>query len=99
MEETNEFRKVLAEYVAQFQTLRPDEGSELSYELAEELVARDYAQYRSFMHAAHMADGGSKAAQSVLGYSLEDLAAAVLGEGPWTPDPSKWRQGTERGQF
>jgi hypothetical protein len=81
---------------------RPDEGCELSYELAEELtklVARDYTQYRSFMHAAHQEDAGSKAAQAVLGYSLEDLAAAVLGDGPWTPDPSKWKQGTERGQF
>lgn len=81
---------------------RPDEGSELSYELAEamtKLIARDYAQYRAFMHAAQRKDAGSEAARTVLGFGLEDLAAAVLGEGSWAPDPEQWRQGTERGQF
>lgn len=81
---------------------RPDEGNAFSYELAEVLtrmVARNYEQYRAFMHAAHYKDAGSEATRSCLGYSLDDLASAVLGEGPWAPDPSKWHQGTERGQF
>ncbi len=81
---------------------RPDEGCELSYELAEEftkLIARDYAQYRTYMNDAHYEDAGASAAKRILGYSLEDLAAAILGQGSWAPDPVQWRQGTERGQF
>jgi hypothetical protein len=81
---------------------RADEGCALSYALAEELtklIARDYAPYRSYMNNAHREDAGARAAMEVLGYSLEELAAAVLGEGDWAPAPAKWRQGTERGQF
>jgi hypothetical protein len=81
---------------------RPDEGSALSYELAEQLtklIARNYAQYRAYMNAAHRNDGGLEAARPILGYSLAELAAAVLGDGRWAPDPSKWSDGTERGQF
>lgn len=51
------------------------------------------------MNAAHRNNGGLEAAQPILGYSLEELAAAVLGDGRWAPDPSKWSDGTERGQF
>jgi hypothetical protein len=81
---------------------RPDEGCALSYALAEELtklIARDYTPYRSFMNDARREDAGARAAMDILGYSLEELTAAVLGEGDWAPDPVKWSQGTERGQF
>ena len=81
---------------------RPDEGNSLSYDLAVHLVAigsRDFARFRDFVNAADHADSGNAAAQAHLGYPVADLAAAVLGEGPWTPDPGKWNLGTERGQF
>jgi len=81
---------------------RPDKGSGLSYDLAEELtklIARNYEHYRAFMNSAHRKDGGTEAAASTLGFTLGELAGAVLGEGRWEPDPATWREGTERGQF
>lgn len=82
--------------------LRPDEGCSLSYDLATELtrlIARDYEKYRAYMNSANRTDSGGAAALSVLGFSLGDLATAVLGEGEWEPNPACWQEGTERGQF
>ena len=45
-----------------------------------------------------MNDGGL-AAQQHLGYPIQNLLEAVLGEREWTPRPEAWRQGVERGQF
>ncbi|MBN8886414.1 MAG: hypothetical protein J0I77_11890 [Rudaea sp.] len=81
---------------------RPDEGCSLSYELATEmtlLIAKDPQRYRAFMNSAHWKDAGQDAATQTLGYALEDVAAAVLGDGPWRPEPAKWIEGTELGQF
>jgi hypothetical protein len=81
---------------------RPDEGCSLSYDLAQELtrlIARDYSKYRAYMNSALRSDGGSQAAMEAFGFSLEDLTSAVLGPGPWAPDPEAWNAGTERGQF
>jgi hypothetical protein len=81
---------------------RPDKGCSLSYDLAVELtrlIARNFDQYRAFMNAANRKDAGVEAASSTLGFTLGDLAGAVLGEGPWEPDPAAWQEGTERGQF
>jgi hypothetical protein len=81
---------------------RPDKGSGLSYDLAKELtrlIARDFGRYRAFMNVAHRKDGGVEAAASTLEFTLGDLAGAVLGDGPWEPDPAAWQEGTERGQF
>ena len=78
------------------------EGCGLSYELAEELtgiIARDFGKYRDFMNAAKREDAGDAAAESVLGIDLGNLAGAILGDGNWQPDPSRWTTGTERGQF
>lgn len=82
--------------------LRSDEGQLLSYELARilvELVGKDFEQLRRLCHAATRADGGDAAAREVTGMDLEALAGAVLGAGPWRPDPASWTSGTEKGQF
>lgn len=95
-----------AETIQQFWSgksfLRPDEGSAQSYDLGTELtrlLAKDYDNYRAFMNRAQYADAGSEATQAVYGFTLADLASAVLGDGPWAPDPEKWHDGMERGQF
>jgi hypothetical protein len=80
---------------------RPDEGNVLSYDLAKRITARAAngdAAFRAFVRAAHVDDGGL-AAQAALGYPLEHLILAMLGEGEWAPDPPRWREGVERGQF
>jgi len=80
---------------------RPDEGNMLSYDMAKHFVilaSREYGAFRDFANAADRADGGAAAARH-LGFPLENLAAAVLGEGPWAPRPETWKDGIERGQF
>lgn len=82
--------------------LRPDEGNLLSYDLAVHFVSissRDFSTFRDFVNAADRSDSGNSAALAQLGYPLAHLAEAVLGEGAWTPDPEKWKQGIESGQF
>jgi hypothetical protein len=81
---------------------RPDEGCSLSYELAEQmtrLIARNNGEYRAYMNSAQRDDAGAAAATELLGYTLEELATAVLGPGRWAPAPEKWHAGTEAGQF
>jgi hypothetical protein len=81
---------------------RPDEGNLLSYDLGERLTrlaASDYALFTRFVTAAERTDGGAASARAHLGVALSDLAAAVLGDGDWTPQPACWREGTEAGQF
>ena len=63
------------------------------------LSSRDFGTFRDFVNAADWADSGDAASRAHLGYPLAHLAEAVLGEGPWAPDPEKWKQGMERGQF
>jgi hypothetical protein len=82
--------------------LRPDDGQPLSYELARRLVqllGRDYELITRYCAAASYKDGGESAAISLLGMSLEEFAAIVLGPGAWKPDPALWAAGTEKGQF
>jgi hypothetical protein len=82
--------------------LRPDEGNSLSYELATTfigLIARDWSSFAAFVNAADIADGAEAAAQRHLGYSVAHLAEAVLGPGDWAPDPERWKEGVEHGQF
>ncbi len=61
-----------------------------------DLAAQDYAVFRAFANAANAADGGNAAA---LEHPIGNLAEAVLGEGPWTPQPETWKEAIERGQF
>jgi hypothetical protein len=82
--------------------LRPDEGNELSYDLARNfalLACEDFGAFRGFANAADAADAGNAAALKHLGYPVANLAEAVLGEGPWEPRPELWKEGVERGQF
>jgi hypothetical protein len=82
--------------------LRPDQANMLSYDLAAHFVgmaSSDYARFRAFANAANSADSGDAAAREHLGFPVAHLAEAVLGEGPWQPDPGAWKDGVEGGQF
>jgi hypothetical protein len=85
--------------------LRPDEGNELSYDLARILVsqlAADWPRFVPFAQAATLDDAGATAAREHLGVPLGELACALLeGEpGPhWEPQPALWTQAPERGAF
>jgi len=81
--------------------LAADDGNRLSYDLAKKitaLAAGDERAFRKFVAAAQMSDGGL-AAEQHLGYPVQNLLEAVLGEGDWAPKPEAWMQGVERGQF
>jgi hypothetical protein len=82
--------------------LRPDDGQPLSYELARilvELLGKDYAGLVRFCQEASFEDAGEAASRLVLGAGLQELAAVVLGDGPWAPRAVHWQDGTEKGQF
>jgi hypothetical protein len=83
--------------------LRPDEGNSLSYELATTFIGLaakdDWARFAAFVNAAELTDAGDAAARQHLGYSVAQLAEAVLGRGEWAPAPALWIHGTEQGQF
>jgi hypothetical protein len=85
--------------------LRADEGNELSYDLARILVsqfASEWEQFRAFVLAADMADGGASAAVEHLRVELGEVAAALLEQSPgaaWTPAPGMWSGSPERGAF
>lgn len=81
--------------------LLADDGNRLSYDLARKitaLAAGDEAGFRAFVAAARMDDAGL-GAEHHLGYPIQHLLEAVLGEGEWSPRPDTWWQGVERGQF
>lgn len=76
---------------------RTDDGSMLSYDLAKHitaLAARDEPAFRAFLREAHWQDAGMSAA-SHLGYPLQHLIEAVLGEGSWQPTPDAWHSEIE----
>lgn len=85
--------------------LRPDEGNELSYDLARILVsqfASEWVRFRNFVLAADAADGGASAAAEHLGVELGEVAAAILEQpfcAAWSPDPQAWSGSPERGAF
>jgi hypothetical protein len=68
---------------------QPDQGSELSYSLAEVLVgniSEEHPQtFHAFVQSAKLGDGGEAAAREYLEISLGDVAAAFLGDGEWAP--------------
>ncbi|WP_395789434.1 hypothetical protein [Aquimonas sp.] len=81
--------------------LRTDDGNLLSYDLARHITGRAaHAEdrFRAFVRHAHQRDAGV-GAEPQLGFRIADLATAMLGEGEWTPDPARWNEGVERGQF
>lgn len=75
---------------------RPDEGNELSYDLARILTAQfaaDWPRFRHFANAADWADGGAAASREHLQIDLGQ-AVCVLLEREYTaahePDPTRW---------
>lgn len=68
---------------------RPDEGQELSYDLAQILVRNLLSDYRGrfveFLKRAERADCGEAAARQCFGVSLQDRAREFLGDGRWAP--------------
>ena len=81
---------------------RAGDSNKLSYDLAThfvQMIARDGSAFCAFAKSADMADGGADAARKCLGFPVEHLAHAVLGEGDWAPKPETWGEGVERGQF
>jgi hypothetical protein len=85
--------------------LRPDEGNELSYELARLLVehfSEDWGRFCAFANAASRDDGGALAARTHLEIELGRAVAAMLQHEPgagWEPDPAEWVGEPERGSF
>ena len=85
--------------------LRPDEGNELSYDLARILVSQfagDWGQFRSFALEANADDGGATAARNHLGVDLGQAVCVLLEVDPAAdlePDPSAWTDAPERGAF
>lgn len=85
--------------------LRNDEGNELSYDLARNLVAQfaaDWPRFRDFALAAHLEDGGAGAALAQLHVDLGAAACAMLAREPdprWAPLPLQWQETPERGAF
>lgn len=76
---------------------RPDEGNELSYDLARMMVeqmAQDWESFRRFVLAAEAADAGAKAAQEHLHIDLGDFVTTLLdrpASAAWAPRPDQWR--------
>ena len=72
---------------------RPDEGQELSYQLAQFAVnslSQDFGSFIEFSNKAHFNDGGETAAHEVFEGSLGNLIAQYFGEGEWAPNPESW---------
>lgn len=81
---------------------RPDEGNELSYDLARVMVeqmARDWEAFRQFALAADAADAGAKAARDHLNIDLGDYVTTLLdrpASDAWAPLPDKWHEQSEQ---
>lgn len=98
-------REEIQEFWSGKSFLRPDQGNELSYDLARIIVAHyatDWTSFRAFVLAASIEDSGARAARQCLGVDLGDMVAALL-EQPssqgWAPDPASWPDAPERGAF
>jgi hypothetical protein len=62
-------------------------------------AAQDFDAFRKFANAAKWEDAGDSAAREHLSYPVAHLVEAVVGAGPWQPDPDAWKEGVEKGQF
>lgn len=84
--------------------LRPDEGSELAYDLGRLIVnglSSDWDGFKRFALVANLQDAGAAAAHEQLGLDLGEFVRHFLGhdDGDWGPAPTAWPQAPERGQF
>jgi len=75
----------------------PGNSFELSYNLAQVLwrkieadLAAPRAEILQFILHAHYEDAGESACQEIFEISLGELTMDFLGEGMWTPDPTRW---------
>jgi hypothetical protein len=80
---------------------RPDEGNQLSYDLARiivEQLALDWTSFREFVLEAKADDAGAAAARRHLARDLGEIAAALLEQDldttRWTPRPLDWPEAT-----
>ena len=81
---------------------KPDDGSMLSYDLAQKMVAiaaRDYLRFRDFCLAASFKDAGDASSREQFGLPIDHLVDAVLAPGPWAVDRAQWGETIERGAF
>jgi hypothetical protein len=86
--------------------LSPDEGQELSYDLAcllvEGFAAGGSPRFREFALAAKGEDAGLQAAHEHLGVELGAAMASLLDRddaASWAPDATRWPHAPERGAF
>lgn len=84
--------------------LRPDQGSELAYDLGRILVnglSSEWAAFKRFASHAIADDGGSAAAARYMHVDLGEFVRNFLGrdDDGWGPRPSSWEQTPERGAF
>lgn len=66
---------------------RPDDGQQLSYQLAQVLVSnlsKDYQAFEAFANQADFKDGGEAALNRVYGISLGELVDSILGSDNWS---------------
>ena len=84
----------IQEFWSGFSFSRPDEGSELSYQLAQLIVfslSEDYTEFVEFVNEATYSDAGEAAAIKVYGGSIGAVIHQYFGEGDWSPKPSLWQ--------
>lgn len=85
--------------------LRPDEGSELSYDLGRILVeamGSEWPRFEEFVLAARRDDAGAAAARRAFGIDLGTYVASILdADAPeaWAPQPATWEAPPEKGGF
>lgn len=84
--------------------IRPDEGSELAYDLGRLMVnglSSDWEGFKRFARAANLRDAGASAAHDQLHLDLGEFVRHFPGqsEGEWGPAPASWPGAPERGQF
>jgi hypothetical protein len=87
--------KEVQEFWAGTSFSRPDDGNELSYQLAQLIVlslSEDYESFAKFVNTANFSDGGEAAAIKVYGGSLGAVIHQYFGDGCWSPEPEEWER-------
>lgn len=75
---------------------RPDDGSMLSYDLAQllvEILAADWQRFSAFARGAYYKDSGASAFSDHFGMELGDSVASIFDQASadgWSPDPTSW---------
>ena len=85
--------KEVQEFWAGTSFSRPDQGNELSYQLAQLIVlslSEDYERFAQFVNTANFSDAGEAAAIEVYGGSIGAVIHQYFGEGARSPNPVEW---------